>query len=44
MLPAILVTVLNALLFVGLGLLFGSILNEKAVGGICGALLTNLAG
>ena len=44
MLPTILVTVLNALLFVGLGLLFGSILNEKAVGGICGALLTNLAG
>jgi ABC-2 type transport system permease protein len=44
MLPAILVTALNALLFVGLGLLSGSLLNEKAVGGICGALLTNLAG
>lgn len=42
--PAILVATLNSLLFVGLGLLLGSILNEKAVGGICGALLTNLAG
>ncbi len=31
-----------SLLFVALGLLFGSILNDKAVGGICGALLTNL--
>ncbi len=31
-----------ALLFVGLGLLFGSVLNPKQVGGICGALLTNL--
>ncbi len=29
-------------LFIGLGLLFGSILNDKQVGGICGALLTNL--
>lgn len=43
-LPAVLVSALNALLFVGLGLLLGSLLNEKAVGGICGALLTNLAG
>lgn len=32
-----------SLLFVALGLLFGSILNDKAVGGICGALLTNLS-
>ena len=31
-----------AVLFVALGLLFGSILNDKQVGGICGALLTNL--
>ena len=31
-----------ALLFIGLGVLFGSILNTKQVGGICGALLTNL--
>ncbi len=33
-----------AILFVGLGLLFGSFLDDKAVGGICGALLTNIAG
>ena len=32
-----------SLLFVALGLLFGSILSDKAVGGICGALLTNLS-
>lgn len=31
-----------ALFFIGLGLLFGSILNQKQAGGICGALLTNL--
>ena len=31
-----------SILFIALGLLFGSILNEKQVGGICGALLTNL--
>ena len=31
-----------ALLFVSMGLLFGSILSIKQVGGICGALLTNL--
>lgn len=31
-------------LFVGIGLLCGSLMNDKAVGGICGALLTNLAG
>ncbi len=30
-------------LFIGLGLLFGSILSDKQVGGICGALLTNLS-
>lgn len=29
-------------LYIALGLLFGSILNDKQVGGICGALLTNL--
>lgn len=29
-------------LFIGFGLLFGSILNDKQVGGICGALMTNL--
>ncbi len=32
-----------ALLYIALGLLFGSILNDKQVGGICGALLTNLS-
>jgi ABC-2 type transport system permease protein len=32
-----------SLLYIGLGLLCGSILNEKQVGGICGALLTNLS-
>ena len=31
-----------SLFFIALGLLFGSILNQKQVGGICGALLTNL--
>ena len=31
-----------SIFFVSLGLLFGSILNDKQVGGICGALLTNL--
>ena len=39
---AILLIIPISLLFVGLGLLFGSILNDKQVGGICGALLTNL--
>ncbi len=32
-----------SVLFISLGLLFGSILNDKQVGGICGALLTNLS-
>lgn len=32
-----------SLLYVAMGLLFGSILTEKQVGGICGGLLTNLA-
>ena len=32
-----------ALLYIALGLLFGSILTDKQVGGICGALLTNLS-
>jgi len=30
-------------LFISLGLLFGSILTDKQVGGVCGALLTNLS-
>lgn len=41
---AMAVTALTSLLFVGAGLFFGSLLNDKAVGGICGALLTNVAG
>ncbi len=32
-----------SLLYIALGLLCGSVLNDKQVGGICGALLTNLA-
>ena len=32
-----------ALLYIALGLLFGSILTDKQVGGVCGALLTNLS-
>ena len=32
-----------ALLYIALGLLCGSVFNDKQVGGICGALLTNLA-
>lgn len=32
-----------ALLYIGLGLLCGSLLNAKQVGGVCGALLTNLS-
>lgn len=32
-----------ALLYISMGLLFGSLLTDKQVGGICGALLTNLS-
>lgn len=32
-----------SLLYIGLGLLCGSVFTEKQVGGICGALLTNLS-
>ena len=32
-----------ALLFIAMGLLCGSVFTDKQVGGICGALLTNLA-
>ncbi len=39
---ALLLIVPIALFFIGLGLLFGSILNQKQVGGLCGALLTNM--
>ena len=40
---AILSIALISILFIALGLLFGSILTDKQVGGICGALLTNLS-
>lgn len=40
---AVVVNIPIAVVFISLGLLFGSILNEKAVGGVCGALLTNLS-
>ena len=39
---AILLSIPAALFFIGLGLLFGSILSEKQVGGICGACVTTL--
>ena len=42
-LVAVVVNIPIAVVFISLGLLFGSILNEKAVGGVCGALLTNLS-
>ena len=41
---AILLNVPVALLFIGIGLLCGSVLADKQVGGICGALLTNVSG
>ncbi len=41
---AIVTTLPSALLFIGIGLLCGSVFNDKQVGGICGALLTNLSG
>ena len=41
-LTCVLLTIPVALLFVSLGLLCGSIFTDKQVGGICGALLTNL--
>ncbi len=40
---AILLTLPISLLYISLGLLCGSLLNDKQVGGICGALLTNLS-
>ncbi len=39
---AVLLIVPISVFFIALGLLFGSILTDKQVGGICGALLTNL--
>lgn len=43
LLLALVVNIPIALVFISLGLLFGTVLNEKAVGGVCGALLTNLS-
>lgn len=43
MLSAVLLMVPAALLYVALGLLCGSVLTDKQVGGVCGALLTNLS-
>ncbi len=40
---AILMNLVPSLFFIALGLLCGSAMNEKQVGGICGALLTNLS-
>ena len=42
MLLAMLFVIPVAILFIGLGLLFGSILTYKQVGAICGSILTNL--
>lgn len=39
---AVFAAVPAALLFIGMGLLFGSILGPKQVGGLCGALITNV--
>ncbi len=40
---AVLFLILVALFYIALGLICGSIFNSKQVGGICGALLTNLS-
>lgn len=42
-LPALLFIVPISILFIAIGLLFGSILTDKQAGGVCGALLTNLS-
>jgi ABC-2 type transport system permease protein len=40
---ALLVLIPSSILFISIGLLAGSLLNDKQVGGICGALLINLS-
>ncbi len=40
---AVLLILPVSLLYIGLGLLCGSVLTDKQVGGVCGALLTNLS-
>ena len=42
-LTAVLVNIPAALFFIGLGLLCGTVMGSRQVGGFCGALLTNLA-
>ena len=42
-LMAIVTLVPTAVLYIGIGLLAGSVFNDKQVGGICGALLTNVS-
>ena len=41
---AVAVLIPVSILFIGIGLLCGSLMNDKAVSGFCGALLTNVAG
>lgn len=43
MLYAVVSIIPVSILFIALGLLFGSVLTDKQVGGVCGALLTNLS-
>ena len=43
LLLAVVLIIPIALLYIAIGLLCGSVLNDKQVGGICGALLTNLS-
>lgn len=43
LLYAILMIIPISIMYIALGLLCGSVLNAKAVGGICGALLTNVS-
>lgn len=43
MLLALLVLLPTAVLYISIGLLAGSLLNDKQVGGVCGALLTNVS-
>ncbi|MCK9526595.1 MAG: ABC transporter permease [Limnochordia bacterium] len=40
---AMIVAIPSAILFIAIGLLCGSLFNDKQVGGVCGALLTNLS-
>ena len=40
---AVVVNIPISLFFISVGLLCGTVFNDKAVGGVCGALLTNLS-